>query len=145
MWVFIDPSAGKPWEIGLIKKLCFFSPMMTTYEICDVRECALGITERRTYTGRLPVCTSKVKLWINRSPKAQRLDGCVFSERESCWLGFSLLQIPFHRIASITLLPPPVYTAAALPPVLSSTHSCLRRDEICITTHQHSWCRPPLR
>lgn len=28
----------------------------------------------------------------------------MFSERESCWLGFSLLQIPFHMIASITLL-----------------------------------------
>lgn len=81
---------------------------MITYEI---RECALGITGRRTYRGRLPVCTSKVKLWINRSPKAQRLDGSVFSERESCWLGFSLLQIPFHMVASISA--PPVYTAAA--------------------------------
>lgn len=33
---------------------------------------------------RLPVCSSKVKLSINRSPKAQRLDGSVFSEPESC-------------------------------------------------------------
>lgn len=57
--------------------------------------CALG-GGRRT--------TSKVKLGINRSPKAQRLDGSMFSEQESCRLGFSLLQIPFHMIASITLL-----------------------------------------
>lgn len=78
--------------------------MMITYEICEVREGVPWGGGRRTYTGKFPVCTSKVKLGINRSPKAQRLDGSMFCERESCWLGFSLLQIPFHMTASITLL-----------------------------------------
>lgn len=41
---------------------------MITHDICDIRECVLGFTGQK-----LPVCTSKVKLWINRSPKAQRL------------------------------------------------------------------------
>lgn len=58
--------------------------MMITHDICDIRECALGFTGQRSYAERLPVCTSKVKLWINRSPKAQGLDGSVFWQWESC-------------------------------------------------------------
>lgn len=144
MLVSIIHVQGKPREI---RPKEFNTKYLKKHSFNNDHLCYM-CTGQGTYTERLPVCTSKVNLWINRSPKAQRLDGSVFSERESCWRGFLLPQILFHTIAFFHATPPVYQATDPLQPASSQpfmfrrtlryfkriwTRSCSRWRS-CVTT-----------